>query len=62
MADIDGTPVEIVQAAVISTINTVGSALVGEDFTPITSSPIPDDEIARMLSELPGEADQPDGD
>jgi hypothetical protein len=33
-----------VQAAVVTTINTLGGTLLGADLTPITKSPIPDDE------------------
>jgi hypothetical protein len=39
---------EAVQAAVVTTINTIGATLLGPKFTPITSSPIPDDEVARI--------------
>jgi hypothetical protein len=45
-------PVEAVQAAVVATINTLGVTLVGSDFTLITSSPIPDDEVAQILADL----------
>lgn len=44
-------PIEAIQAAVVTTINTVGATLVPE-FMLITSSPIPDDEVKQML-ELP---------
>lgn len=42
--------IEAVQAAVVSTINTLGGVLIGSDFTPITTSPIPDDEVAQILA------------
>lgn len=41
--------IEAVQASVVAAINTLGIALLGADFTQITESPIPDDEIARIL-------------
>lgn len=40
--------IEAIQAAVVTTINTLGVTLLGPKFTPITSSPIPDDEVARI--------------
>ena len=41
-----------VQAAIVATINTLGVTLLGLDFTPITSSPITDDEVAQILRSL----------
>lgn len=50
-SDDDGVRrIEAVQTAVVSAINTLGEILVGPEFTPITSSPIPDDEVARILA------------
>ena len=42
-------PIEAVQAAVVAAINTLGITLLGSEFKPITSSPIPDDEVAQIL-------------
>lgn len=41
--------IQAVQAAVVKTINMLGSALLGADFKQITASPIPDDEVDRIL-------------
>lgn len=41
--------IEAVQVAVVTAINAIGIALLGSDFAPITSSPIPDEEVARIL-------------
>ena len=48
------TQVEIVQAAVVESINTLGATLIGSSFTPVTSSPIPDDEVAQILAKMAG--------
>ena len=45
----DDRAVSTVQAAVVTTINTIGVTLLGPEFTPITTSPIPDDEVAQIL-------------
>lgn len=42
--------IDEVQAAVVTAINTLGATLLGSDFTPITSSPIPDYEVAQILA------------
>jgi len=39
-----------VQDAVVAAINTLGVTLIGSDFELITSSPIPDVEVARILT------------
>jgi hypothetical protein len=44
--------VDPIQAAVVATINAVGTTLIGTEFTPITSSPIPNDEIARIIARV----------
>lgn len=43
--------VNAVQSAVVMAVNTLGVTLVGSKFTPITASPIPDDEVAQILAE-----------
>lgn len=43
--------VEEVQAAVVATINTLGETLIGPRFVPITSSPIPNEEVAKILTD-----------
>lgn len=40
-----------VQNAVITAINTLGVTLIGSDFERITSSPIPDAEVAKILAD-----------
>lgn len=51
--------VSTVQAAVVATINTVGEALLGLGFTPITSSPIPDEEVTKILTQCRSEESAP---
>lgn len=41
---------EVVQAAVVAAVNTLGSVLLGAQFTQITTSPIPDDEVAVIIA------------
>jgi hypothetical protein len=38
-----------VQAAIVTTINTLGTTLIGDGFELLESSPIPDEEIAQIL-------------
>lgn len=42
--------IEAIQAAVVTTINALGAALLGPDFRSITSSPIEDEKITEILS------------
>jgi hypothetical protein len=42
--------IDLAQAAVVTSINTLGAALVGSGYAPITTSPIPDDEMAHVIS------------
>ena len=41
-----------VQAAVVSSINALGAALIGSSYKAIETSPIPDGEVADILSEI----------
>jgi hypothetical protein len=41
-------PIDAIQAAVVKTINELGASLLGERFTPVAKSPIPDDDVQRI--------------
>lgn len=44
--------VAAVQDAVVASVNALGAALMGSSYKPIESSPIPDGEVADMLSDV----------
>ena len=46
------TAIARVQASVLAALNTLGVTLVGPNFTPFESSPIPDADVAAMLDGL----------
>lgn len=44
--------VTAIQRAILDAVNTIGASLLGTTFTPLTTSPIPDADVAAMLDEL----------
>ena len=49
--------IKAIQVAVVEAINTLGVNLLGSNFKPIASSPIPDDEVAKIIARLQPEPD-----
>lgn len=51
---VSGGRVGEVQAAIVSALNQLGAAVAAGAWEPIESSPVPDDEVARVLAEIDG--------
>lgn len=46
--------VAVVQGVVVESINKIGQTLIGPNFTPVESSPIPDDDVAEAIRRVIG--------
>ena len=44
----------VVQGAVVDAMNNIGQIVIGPNFTPVESSPIPDGDVADAIREVIG--------